>query len=298
MNEPSFLDPAALAKIGRLELIARLVVEGFVSGKHKSPFKGLSVEFAEHRQYSPGDDLTDIDWKVFGKTDRFYIKQYEEETNLRCSLVVDASGSMQYGGNGRPTKFRYACCLAASLAYLMLQQQDAIGLITFDDKIRDYLPPRTNPLHYRNILDRLQATVPGGETSVSSVFNQLAQRFKRRGLVVILSDLFDDAAAVISALRHLRHKKHEVIVFHILDNDELEFSFQHWTQFDSIESPTEKYFVEPRALREEYLRQVHAFLDQLRRACWVHRMDYVPLRTREPFDTALSAYLFRRACSG
>lgn len=295
MKAQSLLDPAALSKIGRLELIARLVVEGFISGKHKSPFKGLSVEFAEHRQYSVGDDLTDIDWKVYGKSDRFYIKQYEEETNLRCYLVVDASASMLYSDNNRPTKFRYASCLAASLAFLMLQQQDAIGMVTFDDTIRDYLPPRCNPLHLRNIFDRLEATTPGDETSISIVFNQLAQRFKRRGLVVILSDLFDDPAALSAALRHFRHKKHEVIVFHILDDDELTFPFDHWTQFEDLEVPSEKYLVEPRALRDEYLRQLHSFLDQMRQTCWAHKIDYVPMRTSAPFDTALATYLSRRA---
>ena len=296
------LDPAALAKISRLELIARLVVEGYVGGRHKSPFKGLSVEFAEHRQYAVGDDLTDIDWKVYGKSDRYYIKQYEEETNLRCYLVLDASGSMRYARRRGPrdtapppTKFRYGCCLAAALGYLMLQQQDAVGLVTFDDQVREYLPARSSSLHLKNLLDRLDQAEPGGETSISTVFHELAERFKRRGLVIIISDLFDDPSVLSAALRHFRHKKHEVIILHVLDEDELTFPFEQWTQFEGLEIPAQKYLVEPQHLRDEYLRQLTAFLDQIRRQCWTHNIDYIPMRTSEPFDTALTSYLFRRA---
>ncbi len=302
---PTRLDPAALAKLSRLEIVARLVVEGFISGLHKSPHKGFSVEFAEHRQYVIGDNIRDIDWKLFGKSDRFFIKQYEEETNLRAYLLVDASGSMNYAGpaergrglhapSPRPTKFRYASCAAAALSYLMLQQRDAVGLVTFDSRVRRYIPPRAKAAHLRGIFEELDRTQPGADTNLSSIFHDLAERFRKRGLIIVLSDLFDDPERLASALQHFRHKKHEVIVFHVLDDDELTFPFQQLTQFEDMETANARLMIEPRQLRDEYLAQINAFIERVRRLCWQFRIDYVPMRTSEPFDAALAAYLARR----
>ena len=302
---PTRLDPAALARLSRLEVIARLVVEGFISGLHKSPHKGFSVEFAEHRQYVIGDNIKDIDWKLFGKSDRFYIKQYEEETNLRAYLLVDASGSMNYAGPAergrglnapaqRPTKFRYASCAAAALSYLMLQQRDAVGLVTFDSRVRRYIPPRAKAAHLRGIFEELDRTQPGADTNLSAIFHDLAERFRKRGLIIVLSDLFDDPERLASALQHFRHKKHEVIVFHVLDEDELTFPFQQLTQFEDMEIADARLMIEPRQLRDEYMAQVNAFIERVRRLCWQFQIDYVPMRTSEPFDTALAAYLARR----
>ncbi|MBI5396651.1 MAG: DUF58 domain-containing protein [Verrucomicrobia bacterium] len=301
------LDPSSLAKLSRLEIVARLVVEGFISGLHKSPHKGFSVEFAEHRQYTIGDNIRDIDWKVFAKSDRFFIKQYEEETNLRAYLLLDASGSMNYAGPAersrrrkeadgvlRPTKFRYASCLASALSYLMLQQRDAVGLVTFDREVRRYIPPRATAMHLRGIFEELDRTRTGGETNLSRIFHDLAERFRKRGLIVILSDLFDEPDKLAGALQHFRHKKHEVVVFHILDDDELTFPFEHLTQFEGMEIAAERLLVEPRQLRDDYLAQVKAFTDRVRRLCWQHKIDYVPMRTSEPFDNALATYLARR----
>ncbi|MBI5685773.1 MAG: DUF58 domain-containing protein [Verrucomicrobia bacterium] len=302
---PTRLDPASLAKLSRLEIVARLVVEGFISGLHKSPHKGFSVEFAEHRQYVVGDNIRDIDWKLFGKSDRFFIKQYEEETNLRAYLLVDASGSMNYAGPAdrgrglhalpqRPTKFRYASCAAAALSYLMLQQRDAVGLVTFDSRVRRYIPPRAKAAHLRGIFEELDRTQPGADTNLSTIFHDLAERFRKRGLIIVFSDLFDDPEQLANALQHFRHKKHEVIVFHILDDDELTFPFQQLTQFEDMEIADARLMIEPRQLRDEYLAQVNAFIERVRRICWQFRIDYVPMRTSEPFDTALATYLARR----
>ncbi|MCX7823991.1 MAG: DUF58 domain-containing protein [Verrucomicrobiae bacterium] len=296
-DSPTRLDPASLAKLSRLEIVARLVVEGFISGLHKSPHKGFSVEFAEHRQYVVGDNIRDIDWKLFGKSDRFFIKQYEEETNLRAYLLVDASGSMSYEPHAkppRPTKFRYASCVAAALSYLMLQQRDAVGLVTFDSRVRRYIPPRAKPSHLRGIFDELDATRPGSDTNLSEIFHDLAERFHKRGLIIVLSDLFDDPDKIAGALQHFRHKKHEVIAFHIFDEDEMTFPFTQLTQFEDLEPPDSRLLLEPRRIRDQYLSEVNAFIERLRRTCWQHRIDYVPMRTSEPFDSALATYLARR----
>lgn len=302
---PTRLDPAAIAKLSRLEIVARLVVEGFITGLHKSPHKGFSVEFAEHRQYVIGDNIRDIDWKLFGKSDRFFIKQYEEETNLRAYLLVDASGSMNYAGPAdrgralhappmRPTKFRYASCAAAALSYLMLQQRDAVGLVTFDSRVRRYIPPRAKAAHLRGIFEELDHTQPGADTNLSTIFHDLAEQFRKRGLIIVFSDLFDDPEQLANALQHFRHKKHEVVVFHILDDDELTFPFQHLTQFEDMEIADARLMIEPRQLRDEYLTQVNTFIERVRRICWQFRIDYVPMRTHEPFDAALATYLARR----
>ncbi len=289
------IDPEALVKLGRLELIARQVVEGFVSGKHRSPFKGFSVEFAEHREYTPGDDLRDLDWRVYARSDRYYVKQYEEETNLRAYLLLDASGSMRYAGDS-VSKFRYGQFLAATLAHLMLHQQDAVGLVTFDEALRRYIPPRSRPSHLHVLLEEMERTEPGGETSLSSVLHYVAERIRRRGLVVLISDCFDDVESLMSGLHHFRHRKHEVVLLHVMAREELTFPFRSWSQFRCLEDASTRLMLDPASVRDEYLREVSAFLDELKRRCGEMEIDYVQLDTSTPYDDALVRYLaFRQA---
>ncbi|MCX7887826.1 MAG: DUF58 domain-containing protein [Verrucomicrobiae bacterium] len=294
MSRPSdFLTPVDLQKIGNLQVLARLVVEGFCTGLHTSPHKGFSVEFREHRPYVQGDDIRRLDWKVFGKTDRLYVREYEEETNLRATLLVDASGSMAYAGNGL-SKFQYAVGLAACLSYLMLQQSDSVGLVTFDEKIRRYIPPRARPGHLRVLLDALAETVPGGETELAGVFHQLVPKIHRRGLLIILSDCFGNVPELMSALAHFRHARHDIIVFQIWDRNELEFPFKQWTRFDSLESAGDKRLIDPVALRSDYMRNLQRFRQELKEGCHRHRVDLVPMTTDQPYSDALARYLARR----
>ena len=289
-------DPSELRKYGGLTLLARNVVEGFLSGVHRSPFKGFSIEFAEHRQYTPGDEIRHIDWRAFGKTDRYYIKEYEEETNLKAYLLVDASGSMGFKGKGKlPTKFQYAQYVAASLAYLMLHQLDAVGLITYDAKVRNLVTPKATPKHLLNVLKCLESTKPGGETSMAPIWHQLVSHYlKRRGMIIILSDFFDDIEALVRALRHLRHRNHEVILLQVLAPEEVDFPYTKLTQFRNLEKPDERTMVDARRLREEYLRNFQAFCEQLRQRSGNMHIDYHLLRTDEPIDRALGIYLSRR----
>jgi uncharacterized protein (DUF58 family) len=295
-------DPSSLAKYGRLSMMARNVVEGFLTGVHKSPYKGFSVEFAEHRQYYPGDEIRHIDWRVLGKTDRYYIKEYEEETNLKAYLLVDASGSMAYQSRERQvaqrpeigTKFQYAQFVAASLAYLMLHQLDAVGLVTHDNKIRTMLPPRASSKHLMHILQTLEETQPGGETSMAPLWHELAGKLRRRGMIVILSDCFDQLAPLMRALQHFRHSRHEVILFHILAPEEIEFPFRKWTQFRNLETPGHRLLVDPQRLRKEYLENFNNFCTQLRRQAGQMQIDYHQMRTDEPVEKALGIYLTKR----
>jgi uncharacterized protein (DUF58 family) len=286
-------DPSSLAKYGRLAMVARNVVEGFLTGVHKSPYKGFSVEFAEHRQYYPGDEIRHIDWRAYGKTDRYYIKEYEEETNLKAQLLVDASGSMAYRGSG-PSKFEYAQYIAASLAYLMLHQLDAVGLVTHDTRVRQMIQPRANSKHLLNLLGTLEKTQPGGETSMAPIWHELAGQFKRRGMVIILSDCFDQLAPLMRALRHFRHKRHEVLLFHILAPEEIEFPFKKWTQFRNLEVAGHKLLVDPQQLRKEYLKNFQTFCKDLRDQAGKMQIDYHLIRTDEPVDRALGLYLTKR----
>ncbi len=295
------LDPDALAKIHRLELLARGVVEGFVSGRHKSPYKGFSVEFAEHRQYVPGDDIRDLDWRVFGKSDRYYIKQYIEETNLRAVILLDASGSMRYVGqqaakhDGRPlSKFQYGQYLAASLAHLMIHQQDAVGLVTFDTKVRRYIPSRARVSHLRGILQELSQTEPGEETALAPIFHDIAERAHRRGMIVVISDLFDNPDEILSAFHHFRYRKHEVLVLHVMAEEELTFPFDRWSQFHDLEVDSRRIQLDPRAVRAEYLDRVRQFIHKIEVGCGQMDVDYVPLSTKRSFDVALAHYLANR----
>jgi uncharacterized protein (DUF58 family) len=286
-------DPTSLAKYGRLTLVARNLVEGFLTGVHKSPYKGFSVEFAEHRQYYPGDEIRHIDWRAYGKTDRYYIKEYEEETNLKAHLLVDASGSMAYRGQ-HPSKFEYAQYVAASLAYLMLHQRDAVGLVTHDTRLRQMISPRANAKHLLRLITTLEQTQPGGETSMAPLWHDLAGRLKRRGLIVVLSDCFDQLPALLRALRHFRHRRHEVLLFHILAPEELEFPFSRMTQFRNLERGGHRILVDPGQLRKEYRKNFDAFCTQLREQARQMRIDYLMLRTDEGVDRALGAYLSKR----
>jgi uncharacterized protein (DUF58 family) len=293
MSSSIHFDPSALAKYGQLTMVARTVVEGFLNGVHKSPYKGFSVEFAEHRQYYPGDEIRHIDWRAYGKTDRYYIKEYEEETNLKVHLLVDASGSMAYHGRCA-SKFQYAQYVAGSLAYLMLHQLDAVGLVTHDTRVRNLIPPRASSKHLLKLLHALEQTQPGGETGMAPLWHELAGRLKRRGMVIILSDCFEQIAPLVRALRHFRHRGHEVILLHILAPEEIEFPFKKWTQFRNLEVPGQKVLVDPQQLRKQYLDNFNTFCTQLRTQAGQMHIDYHLMRTDEPVDRALGLYLTKR----
>jgi uncharacterized protein (DUF58 family) len=289
-----YLDPKVLNKVDKLELRARLVVEGFISGMHKSPYRGFSVEFAQHREYVPGDDIRFIDWKIFGKSDRFYIKEFEEETNLRCHLFVDQSESMRYGYDGGMNKFDYAATAAASIAFLVQQQADAVGLTLFDEQVARAVPPSNTRATLANILKLLQEATPKNKTRVGGVLHELANQLRQRGMVLIFSDLFDQPAVVLRGLRDLAQRGHDVVVFHVLDRDEVQFPFERMTLFLGLEQMPE-LLVEPRSLREAYLAEIEAFVDTIRKGCLQQRIDYVRLTTEQPLDVVLSSYLASRA---
>jgi len=288
-----FLRPDVIAKLANMELRARFVVEGFLVGLHKSPYHGFSVEFAEYRQYNPGDPVKNIDWKAYGRTDRYYIKEFQEETNLRSYILLDASGSMAFASEGQMPKLEYASYLAASFAYLMQMQKDAVGLTVFDTKVRDERPPSSTRVHLFELLRLLEKTVAGGDTSTAEVFGSVAQRIKRRGLVLIISDLYDDPEAIINSVKQFRHRGHEVIVFHIVDPVEVEFDFKGETLFTDLESG-KRIQTQPWTIREEYQRRFIEFIDRMRMAFEDIQVDYELIDTRKSFDAALMAYLHKR----
>jgi uncharacterized protein (DUF58 family) len=285
---PTYLDPKTLDRIKRLDVRARLVVEGFISGQHRSPYHGYAVEFATHREYTPGDDIRHIDWKVWSKTDRHYIKEYEEETNLRCTILLDCSKSMRY--TAQWSKFDYAATGAASLAYLLQQQQDAVGLVAFNTKVQKHLPASSHPNHLKLLMHELENLQVDDQTDVSRVFPELAQQIRRRGLVVLFSDLFTDIPTLSEALRQFRLRKHEVIVFQVMHDDELTFPFEDNTLFRGLEMNVQLH-TEPRALRRSYLENVQKFLEQVRKTCASAGIDYVLMNTKEPLDAVLGTYL-------
>jgi len=288
-----YLDPEALSRLKNLSIAARLVVEGFYAGLHRSPQRGFSIEFAEHREYTPGVDPRHIDWRVYGRRDKLYVKQYEEETSLRCYLLLDKSASMGYKSDGPWSKLEYGSFLAASLAYLMAMQHDAVGLISFDTKVRDRIPPRQGPGHLRVIMEKLEQTSPGGETGLADTLHELAESIKRRALVVVISDLFDDAEGLVSALKHFRHKKHEVVVFQTLDPAELNFPFDDVTRIEDLENGRE-VTSDPRAFRKAYLEELSQFLAAVRQGCLDGQIDYALAETSQRFDGFLGNYLARR----
>jgi len=288
-----YYDPEKLARIKNLQLLARTVVEGYISGLHRSPFKGFSAEFAEYREYLPGDDLKHFDWKVFARSDKRYVRQYEEETNLTCTLLLDTSGSMAFGGDGL-SKFDYACFLTAALTYLMIQQRDQVGLVLFAEDIRQRIPPSNSPAHLKDILNQLERVEPSGQTGIARSLHAIAENTRRRGLVIVLSDLIDDQDAVMNALNHFRHNRSEVVVFNIFDRAELELPYKGLVEFIDLETHRR---MQARAdvIRREYLRNVEGFVRAYRQSCAASRIDYQLVTTDEPFELMLSAYLNRRA---
>ena len=293
-RERQFLDPAVVARLGTLELKARTIVEGFLSGLHRSPFKGFSVEFAEYRQYIPGDDLSTIDWKVYARSDRYYIKKFEEETNLDCHLLLDVSGSMGYGAHHGLTKFEYGAILAASLGYLMNRQRDAVGITAFDEDIVAMLPASARPGHLTSLLVTLDRLKAGRTTNVSKPLHQLANTLTKRGIVVLISDLLDDPTEVIRGLKHFQFRGIDVIVFHVLDHDEIEFPFERATRFEDLET-REEIMAVPGAVRAHYLQEIGALIERYRRELGASGIDYQLLDTNRPLELALLSYLSTRS---
>ena len=294
LTQQQLSDPTVVGAVSRLELHARQVVEGVISGLHKSPYHGFSVEFAQHREYTPGDEIRYIDWKVAGRSDRFYVKEFEEETNLKAYLLVDTSDSMRYQGHRKPySKLEYASIVSSALAALLMQQRDAAGLVLFNDGVRKYVPPRATATHFTQLLEELVTAESRPKTELAPTFHQMADQIKRRGLVVILSDLFGDVRDVIAGLRHFRHRKHEVVLFQILDEDETTFPFDDLTKFQGLELEPD-VLVDPRGIREEYLRQFNTFCTELERNCREIQVDLVRMVTTEDPADALSRYLSGR----
>jgi len=304
-TQPSFselLPPEIINMIGRLEFLARNAKEGTINGRHTSPHKGFSVEFAEHRQYVAGDDLRNLDWRVYGKSDRYYIKQFIEETNMRVTLLVDASGSMNYsgdaatslGGKENLSKYEYARYLAAALSYLLIRQQDAVGLVTFAEEVETYLRPAAKPSQVRTILEELSQTEPSDDTRCADTFHQIAEQIPSRGLVIVISDLFDDAEAIKNALHHFRFKNHELVVFHLMAEEEITFPFERFDDFKCLEVEGRRLNIDPSTIRASYLDRVSAHLKAIELACGQMEADYVPINTKTPVPEALFTYFSQR----
>jgi len=292
-GEVRFLDPSVVARIGSMELRARTVVEGFLSGLHRSPFKGFSVEFAEYRQYLPGDDLSTIDWKVYARSDRYYVKKFDEETNVECHLLLDVSGSMGYGSRD-VTKLAYGSYLTASLAYLMNRQRDAVGFIAFDDNIVTHLPPSARPGHLRSVLLALNQLSLGTRSNVAKPLHQLADSLVKRGVVVLLSDLLDDPAKTIQGLKHLRFRGADIVVFHLLDHDELTFPYDRLTRFRDMET-SDEVMAAPLEVRDHYLWEIESLVSHYKRELGLVGIDYQLVDTSKSLDFALMSYLSTRS---
>lgn len=292
VDKRKYLKPEVVAKLNNMSLRARLVVEGYIIGMHKSPYHGFSVEFAEHRAYGPGDEIRRIDWKLFGKTDRYYIKQYEEETNLRSYVLMDTSMSMTYRSS-KITKLDYGSYLAAALTYLMLAQQDGVSITLFDEGIRAYVPPKSTPGHLNTILAQLENVGVGTDTKIAPTLHHLAEKVKKRGLIILISDLLDEPEEVLTGLKHFRHKKHEVIVFHIIDRQETDFDFSVRTRFRDLETG-EEITTEPWQIQSAYQRIIDQFQSFYKTQCRKRNIDYVPLYTDQDLDFALTSYLMKR----
>ena len=286
------LRPEVIARVARLEIKARQIVEGFLSGGHRSPYFGQSVEFVQHREYVPGDDVRRIDWKVWSKTDKVYVKLYEEDTNLRTTLIVDLSESMRFGSKAT-TKYDYGCTIAATLAYLLLRQQDSVGLVAFDEAIRTRVPPHSKRTHLNDILAALEAEEPQQKTDMFDVLRHVAEEQGRRGMIVLVSDLLVPRPGLFKGLKMLRHRGHDVLVFHVLDDEELDFNFAGTTKFEGMEELGD-ILCDPRSLREGYLAAMHTYLDELRRFCAQQVIDYRTVRTSEHIDAVLLHYMNHR----
>jgi len=287
-----FLDPETLRQLQHVSLTSRALVEGSMTGSHRSPYKGLSTEFADHRQYVKGDDLKHLDWRVYARTERYYIKRFEESTNLKAYILVDCSASMGYGSNGM-TKYEYACRLAAGLAYVVIKQADSAGMVLFGERIEDYFPPRSSLTHLRAMLDALAGLRPRGKTNTAAALHGMAEMIKRRGLIIVISDLLDEPDEVIRGLAHFRQKRHDVIVLQVFDDHELNFPFEKVATFRDMETG-EKIRIAPKDLRDDYSRELEAFIALYKRACFENNIDYVTINTRTPHHSFLSAYLSRR----
>ncbi len=286
------LRPEELARISRLEVRAREVVEGFLTGMHRSPYFGNSIEFLQHREYVAGDETRHIDWKVWSKTDKYYVKLFEEETNLRTILLVDASESMQFG-SGTHSKFDYACSIAAALTYLLLRQQDSVGVTTFDSAIRSVVPPRSKQTHFGTVLSTLTADEPKQKTDIYQILRRVAEDNSRRGMIVLISDLLTDRDGLFRGLKLLRHRGHDLLVFHVLDDQELDFDYSGTTKFEGLEEAGD-LTCDPRALRDGYLKAMQSYLDEVRRECARNKVDYQVIRTSEHLDAALASFLSKR----
>src|SRR4051794_16132377 len=288
-----YLDPEGLARVGNMELVARQVVEGFLTGRHRSPYHGFSVEYLDHRPYVPGDDLRTIDWKILARTDKYHVKLFEDETNLRATILLDCSRSMAFK-SGDVSKLVYGSYLAAALAYLMLHQNDAVGLVLFDADVREYLPPRARKTQFRRILEVLDHSHSKQDTDVGAVLHDVAERIHRRGLVIVISDLIDDVAKIANGLQHFRHNRHEVIVFHTLDDAELSFPYDRLTRFKDMEG-VGRLVANPKSLRARYLARVNEFVEGLKAACFERGISYNLADTKEPYDQFLASYLEKRS---
>jgi uncharacterized protein (DUF58 family) len=294
MSAPEkYLRPDVIRQVARLDLRAKFIVEGFLSGLHASPFQGFSVEFSEHRKYVPGDDLKDLDWMVYAKTDKYYLKKFQAETNVTGYLVMDLSASMAYTYRQELTKFDYAICLAAALGYLMIHQQDPVGLVTFDTRIQASLPPRSKRTQLGTILSILANLKPAGETDLAACVHQLASMVRGKSLIMIFSDLLTDPEPVLQSLHHLRHRGHEIILFHILDEAEVQFPFEGLIEFTDVETP-DRLTLDAKGMRADYLAAVHEFRETYRRECAKANIDYVAMDTSIGFDKALMEYLVQR----
>ena len=291
----NFLDPSVLAGLSNLEMRARVAVEGFLSGLHKSPDRGFSVEFNDYRHYYPGDDMRHVDWRLYARSDKLYVKQYEDETNVRCVILLDSSASMSYG-TGSFTKLQYGVTLASALAYFIMRQRDAVGLIVFDEEIREFIPPKCRQMHLMRILRSLARVENGAGTDVVKPLTDLAMSLNRKSFVILITDMLDDEERVIRTLQNLRAMGHDVIAFQIMDHAELDFPFTEATEFIDMEN-SESFITSPVAIRKSYLQHVNEFLEFCRRKCQGSGVDYCLMDTAQPLDQALSAYMLRRSRS-
>ena len=292
LDVKKYLNPVILSLINNLEFLAKHIVEGFITGLHKSPFHGFSVEFSQHRPYMQGDNLKHIDWKVFARSDRYYIKQFEEETNLRCFILLDISNSMSYK-SGNISKLEYASILSASLAFLMLKQRDAIGLMLFADEIRKDLPAKSVPVYIKDIIFALSEIKVGNDTNITNALHTIADRIKRRGLIILISDLLDDPQKILSGMKHLKYNKHEIIVFHIVDDQEVDFNFKGEFIFEDLESK-QKIRTDARYVQQDYLNQINNQYTFFKKSFRENDIDYIRIRTSEPIESALGGYLLKR----
>ncbi len=288
-----YFEPDKIASLKNINLLVRQAVEGFISGLHRSPHHGFSVEFSEHREYSPGDDLRHMDWVAWGRSDRLYIKQYEQETNLRAYILLDVSASMNYSYGPEPTKFAYGCFLAGCLSYLMSRQQDMVGMVAFDEKVRFHLSCGSSPAHLDRIFKHLEMLKPGKQTAMATTFHDLAQKIAKRGLIIVISDLYDEPGAIMRALQHFVYKKHQIIVFHVLSPAEMEFPFEKIHSFVDAETG-ERMQVDPRFVKDTYKQEMSAFVERYRKECSDRNIEYVLASTDTPYDRMLMRYLAKR----